>query len=106
MVPAPDILYILNRRKLINFTSKSRFESPYDEIIFTGKLTIQFPRLVLNLSSVYSHAVLDGICSKYIIGIGYWYFQISQPVTAFIVPIISAFVLLSINSIWSPGFVK
>jgi len=70
-------------------------ESTLDEIIiFTDKLTIKSPKIVLNFGSVHSPAVLDGICSNYIIGIRYWYFQISQPVTAFIVPIISAFVFL------------
>ena len=70
-----DILYTLNRKKSINFTSKSRFESPFDEIIlFTGKLTIKSPKLVLNFGSVpllmrfLEESVLN-ILLEYVIGI-------------------------------------
>jgi hypothetical protein len=73
--------------------------------MFVGKLTIKSFQLVLNFGSVRPHAVQDGICSNYSIRIRYWYFQISQPVTAFIVPIISAFVLLSNKLIQSLEFV-
>jgi hypothetical protein len=58
------------------------------------EITIKYPKLVSNLGSVHPSVVLDGICSNYITGIRYWYSQISQPVTAFAVPIISAFVFL------------
>jgi hypothetical protein len=89
------ISMVIYRRKTILFTSKIPSKSLFDEIIiFTDKLTIKSPMFVLNFGSVHSLAVVDGICSNYIIGIRYWYFQISQPVTAFVVPIISVFVFL------------
>jgi hypothetical protein len=96
--PAPDMLFIstvIPRRKIIIFTSKIQSKSPFDEIsIISDKLRIKSPMFVLNFGSVRPRAVLDGICYNYIIGIRYWYFQISQPVTAFVVPIISVFVFL------------
>ena len=58
------------------------------------QITIKSSKLVLNIGAERPSVFLDGIYSNYIPGIRYLYSQISQPVTAFAVPIINAFVLL------------